>query len=128
MPSRPASVDLPIAAAPTWSAPPANRCSGLLADARSLERETLAATAGRGFPRRGSFSFRTLPFRLGVTYAVRSQHMSVVAGDLDAMVAGGAIAAIAFERANPPALAAHRIERIEACELDVECRPGVLVE
>ena len=39
---------------------------------------------------------------------------------LDAMVAGGAIAAVAFERADPPGLAAHRIERIEACELDVE--------
>ena len=73
-------------------------------------------------------SLHTLPFRLGVANPVRSHDITVIAGDLDAMTAGGAIAAVAFERADPSGLAAHRIERIEAGELDVEFRSGVLVE
>ena len=82
----------------------------LLADARSLEREAFAPTAGRGPARRGSLSFYALPFGFGVAYAIRSQHLSIVTHDPDAMVAVGAIATVAFERADPPGLGAHRVE------------------
>ena len=44
------------------------------------------------------------------------------------MIALGAESAIAIQRANPAGPGAHRIERIEAGELDVESGPGMVVK
>jgi hypothetical protein len=59
---------------------------------------------------------------------VRSEDMTLVAGDLHAMIATGAESAFAIERADSAGPGADRIERVEAGELHIELGPGMVVE
>jgi hypothetical protein len=59
---------------------------------------------------------------------VCAQHIAIVAGDLDALIAAGAKAALAFQRTDAAGLRFHGVQRIDARDLHVQLRSGAGVE
>src|SRR5579863_4437905 len=68
-------------------------------------------------------AFRGLP-----TGSVRPEDITIVAGDLHAPIPVGVKPTFAIERADSPLFGVHRIQRLEAGELDVEPGPRPVVE
>ncbi|MGY4193415.1 hypothetical protein ACVIM9_002756 [Bradyrhizobium sp. USDA 4520] len=60
-----------------------------------------------------------------LAFVILVQERALGAGDLAALVAVGLVAMFADQRANPGRLQLDRIERIEACKLDVKFGSGV---
>src|ERR1700753_1789708 len=94
----------------------------------AVEGEALSAattTARRGSaPRGGRLAVRGLRLwrrvRPLLAGAARIQEIARAATDLDAAAAVFFLALGADQRADAIALAAHRVQRVEACDLDVE--------
>src|SRR5436190_23412163 len=101
--------------------------AALFAERRAVIDKTLAA-APPGGGRCAALALLRDFWRAFLTCTVRPQHVSVVAGDFYALIAAGAGAALAFERTDAAGFRFHRVQRIDAGELDVEFRAGLVVE
>ena len=78
----------------------------------------------RRFLRRGA----RLGLRAFLTRPARIQEKAAATTDLDAAVAILPLPLGADQRTDPVGLAAHGVQRIKTCELDIELGVGVLVE